>query len=141
MAPPWRYRVTVNSAALDRLFLPGGDVWVWSRDVGREVMFQAIATAPGRTGLLRSLHGMNQQPGGPRAVRFTVYNDAEYAKFVHNGTTGPITSTRPGGFLLVRPSPYSFFGRFTPLPFVSGQNAQPWLANATEDVMARHGIR
>ena len=136
-----RVRMSVNSAALDRMFLPGGDVWAWSRRVGRENLFTAIAIAPGRTGQLKAMHGLNQTPVGRQHVRYTVFNDAEYARFVHGGTTGPITSTRPGGYLVVRPSPHSYFNREVPLASVAGQRANPWLREAMQTTLARHGIR
>lgn len=140
MAAPWRYRVTVNSLAITRLTLPGGDVWRWARDVGRETMFEAIRRAPSRTGYMKAMHGFTTTPVGARHVQYTVHNDAPYAKFVHGGTTGPIRSTRPGGMLLVRPSPYSYFNRFVPLPSVDGQPAKPWLREASDAVLARHQI-
>lgn len=137
---PNRVRMSVNSVGLDRLFMPGGDVWAWSRRVGREALFVAIAEAPARTGYLKTQHGMTQTPVGRRNVRFTIHNDAEYAKWVTNGTYGPIRSSRPGGMLLIRPAPYSFFSRFVPLAEVRGQQSNNWMWRATEEVMRRHGI-
>jgi hypothetical protein len=61
--------------------------------------------------------------------------------YVHDGTTGPITSDRPGGMLVVRPSPYSHFHRAVPVLSVDGQSPNPWLRNSMQDVLARHGIR
>jgi hypothetical protein len=136
-----RVRVTVNSTALDRMFLPGGDVWAWGRNVRLEMAAVAMETTPSRTGYMRTQNGSVETPRGRRDIQLTVYNDAPYAMYVHNGTTGPIYSSRPGGMLLVRPSPYSNFHRFVPLEEVDGQSAQPWLRNAMEDVLARHGIR
>jgi len=137
---PGRVRMSVNSVGLDRLFLPGGDVWAWSRRVGRETLFESIAIAPSRTGHIKAMHGMTQTPVGRRNVRFTIHNDADYARFVVKGTTGPIRSTRPGGMLLVRPAPYSRFNRFVPLESVAGQSANNWLQRASDNVMLRHGI-
>lgn len=136
-----RYHFTVNSLALDRMFLPGGDVWAWGRNVRIEMLETAIAYAPGRTGYLRTQHRSAETPRGKQNIQITVANDADYARYVHEGTSGPIRSSRPGGMLLVRPSPYSHFGRFTPLPEVDGQSANPWLRNSMQDVLARHGIR
>jgi hypothetical protein len=138
MAAPWRYRVTVDSLALDRLFLPGGDVWSWSRDVARETVGEAILTAPKRTGSLAGQHGFNQTPHGKRGVRWTVFNDSPYAKFVHEGTTGPIKSNRPGGLLLVAAG--NGFPTFT-AKSVDGQDSNPWMERANQLVLARHGIR
>jgi hypothetical protein len=136
-----RVRVSVNSSALDRMFLPGGDVWAWGRRVGLEMMEVAIATAPSRTGYLKTQHGFNQTPVGKQHARVTIYNDSDYARFVHGGTTGPITSNRAGGMLTIRPAPYSWFHREVPVMSVRGQSANPWLSNAMQDVLARHGIR
>lgn len=136
-----RVRVTVNSVALDRMFLPGGDVWAWGRNVGLEMQVEAIARAPGRTGFLKTQHGFVQTPRGKQNMQVTLYNDADYAKFVHEGTTGPIRSTRPGGMLVVRPAPHSHFHRPVPVVSVDGQRANPWLRETMEDVLARHGIR
>ena len=135
-----RIRVSVNSAAIESMFMPGGDVWAWGRDTGYEINAVARATAPSRTGHLRSAHGMLQVPNGRTQVRTVVYNDADHARYVHDGTVGPIMSTRPGGMMIVDPAPRSWFTRPTAVHEVRGQRAQPWLREAMEDVLARRGI-
>ena len=139
MAPPWRYRVTIYQSRIDALFLPGGDVWGWARRMAQETESEAILRAPSRTDTLRSLHGSSVTPAGRTQVRWTVYNDAPYARFVHEGTTGPITAAS-GGRLRIRPAPHSN----SPVPLfpvaVRGQRANPWIENASNAVLARHGI-
>lgn len=139
MAAPWRYRVTIYQSRIDALFLPGGDVWGWARRMGQETMAEAIQEAPSRTGELRALHGYNVTPAGKTQVRWTVWNDAQHARFVHEGTSGPITAAS-GGRLRIRPAPHSW----SPVPLypvaVRGQRANPWIQRASDSVLARHGI-
>lgn len=129
-----RVRVSVNTSLIAAQFLPGGMVWDNARTIGREMMAEAIVRAPDRTGELKSKHGYTTTPIGRFQVRATVHNDADYAVYVHGGTTDIYAD------MTVRPVPHSFY-----LPsdnrhriHVRGQRPQPWLVQSMEAVMARY---
>lgn len=128
-------RVTIYDRNLDLLFLPGGDAWKWMEEVGREHLAMALIEAPRRTGALASQHNLALTPY-KRGVRYSVGNYADYAKFVHDGTIGPIVATG-GGFL----GPLTPWGPF-PGGYIreaSGQTANPWIENAAKIVLAKYG--
>ena len=54
--------------------------------------------------------------------------EADYALFVHEGTRGPILPY--GRFLVVRPSPHSYYSRPTKRKRVRGQRSNPFLEKA-----------
>lgn len=142
---PTNVRVTVYDTQVAGLFLPGGDVWGWMRSVGFEHMQMAAIEAPVRTGQLKGLHNLALTPSGRNHVRYSVGNYADYAVYVHEGTTGPITSVGwdDGGpaFLAIRPVPHSWFPNGGFVRSVSGQEANPWIARAGGFVLAKHGLR
>lgn len=86
------------------LFSKGHLVWDWHYKIAKEVEILAVIEAPKRTGSMsRSIKAV--QPSrtlGPYSsfleaeIRVTRY----YARFVHGGTTGPITS-KSGGPMII----------------------------------------
>lgn len=139
-----RVRYTTNHAAIESIFHSGGSAYEKARRMGIETKEAAVAIVlreHTRTGYLASQHGYTVTNAGPNRCRFTVHNDADYARFVHGGTQEVITSSRPGGHMLVRPMPHSFFPTTTALPQVRGQRGDPWMERAMEQVLLLNGIR
>ncbi len=129
------YRVTTR---VDRLNVPGGDVWAYTRRLVREVEALAVTTAPFDQGDLSASHATAVTPLGEIGCTGTVRNTARHAKWVHEGTgvygpTGsPITA---GGEYM------AFFtkdGRKIVTRSVLGQQGQPWLRDALNAVMLLH---
>lgn len=141
---PTNVRVTVYDTQVERLFLPGGDAWDWLMRVGHEHTQMAIIESPSRTGYLRTQHNLSLTPVGRYNVRYSVGNWADYAVYVHEGTTGPIVSTGwddgSPAFLAIRPMPHSRFPVTKYLRSVSGQEANPWIARAGGIVLAKYGM-
>jgi hypothetical protein len=149
--------VSVDDEAIAKLFVPGlnGDGWHWMRRVGNQHKDFAIAAAPQRTGFLATQHKVSLQPNGKYQCRYSVANYAPYARYVHEGTTGPIHSNRTtmaeinadyaAGLssvtphMVVRPSPHSWFNGPVPLLWVEGQSAQPWIVDAAEIIFSIYG--
>lgn len=142
MAEP--VRVTIYDSRVDSLFLPGGDVWGWMGGVGAEHLQAAYMFAPRRSGHLASQHYPVAiiTPYKKRGVRYTIRNDADYALFVHEGTTGPIVADYWDDGTQSFLGPMAPWGGFS-TPFarsVSGQRANPWINKAGEFVLAQYGI-
>lgn len=141
---PTRVRVTIYDANIDGMFLPGGDTWNWMERVGREHLAMALVEVPRRSNVLASSHNLALTPYKRRGVRYSVGNYAEHALWVHEGTTGPITTG--GGFWESGKRTYlgpmaPWMGRSTVwAPSVSGQEANPWIANAADYVLAKYGF-
>ncbi|HEX5018626.1 MAG TPA: hypothetical protein VFX15_13700 [Actinomycetes bacterium] len=148
---PGSVRITIDDGQLARFFLPGGDVFKQTRDMGATHYRHARIWAPRRTGNLRDSHDVSVQPNRAYRCQYTLTARAFYADYVHNGTTGPIHADkysirnkffpRKGfphhlwvsrgrstyGLMKVRPAPHSWY----PVPWlratVDGQMAQPWI--------------
>lgn len=140
---PTTTRVTIYDTQVDRIFLPGGDVWDYMREVGDEHYRWASIYAPTRTYfLLSQMAGPFVMPyNGRRGVRYSVGNYAPYANFVHGGTTGPIYGKTElegleGTWLWVRPMPYSWYPAGGWFGWVDGQTANPWIRRAWDTVAA-----
>lgn len=142
---------TVNDSQIAHLFVPGGDAWKQTRDLGATHYRTAKAIAPSRTGNLRNMHRIVVTPNRAFTCQYTLASDAPYSDFVHNGTTGPIHADRwsvrnkffprrgypfhlwigrnrsTRGLMRIRPMPHSWY----PVPWlrqtVNGQMAQPWI--------------
>ena len=143
----YRQKVTVvvDFAAIERLHLPGGSVWQKTAELAEETVFVArmfCAARHNRTGEMVNKHGKSVNPAGPYKVRFTVHNDAPYAMYVIKGTPDVIESKRAadGGFMVVRPSPHSWYSRDTPRAEVRGQGGDNWMADAMDEVLRNNGI-
>lgn len=137
MAAP--VRVTIYDNAVDRLFLPGGDVWHTMGLIGNEHLSAAIAFAPRRSGHLAASHYPVAilTPYQRRGVRYTIRNDADYALYVHGGTTGPIRGDMGLGWMRV--PEYRGSARKVPMLEVSGQAANPWIERAALYALAPWG--
>ena len=131
-------RVRIYESQIARESLPGGDVRRWVSKIGKETFALASANCPVRTGeLLRSIGwGVTPHPAGCQA---TIRATADYALFVHEGTTGPIYPTL-SRYLVVRPMPHSHYSDYTRRNSVRGQSANPFIQNAFEDVLQRHRV-
>jgi hypothetical protein len=142
MAVGTRTRVTIYPPAVESLFLSGGDVWNWMERVGRENTIEAIREAPRRSGHLASMHNLALTPARQYAVRYSVGNYADYARYVREGTTGPIQAGfwDDGKHAYLGPmSPWG--GHATVWAFqVSGQQANDWLSRARNRVLARYAL-
>lgn len=138
-------RVTIYDVNVDSLFQEGGDAWEWMRRVGTEHLMMALIEVPRRSGELARQHNLALTPVGKRHVRYTVGNYAEYAEYVHGGTTGPIMAGN-GFWDDGRPA---YMGPMAPwmdrttlyARSVSGQEANPWIANAADTVLAKYGYK
>ena len=140
-----RNSTTVSHRALNSLFTPGGSVYKKAAELGRETKYVAemfCAARHNRTGEMVNKHGKSVNPAGPYKVRFTVHNDAPYAMYVIKGTPDVIESKRAadGGFMVVRPSPHSWYSRDTPRAEVRGQGGDNWMADAMDEVLRNNGI-
>lgn len=134
-------RIRVFDSRIHAMSLPGGMIYRWGAQVTREVADLARVTAPiarqdwghGMPGRLKASH---KHSVGANAIGVfgTVTNTAPYAKFVHEGTSTPIT---PKTYPYMK---FSINGRTFRKQEVRGQSAQPWLSDAMLAVMARHGI-
>lgn len=145
MAYVWRS--SVDRAAIARLVQPSGMVDRWLRDIALEIMLDAKAAAPMRSGRLRDSIGSDRRGSTATRVTFRVYASVPYAAYVERGTTGPITANlarSPGG---------QFTGGRGWLPVgksqghistyaksVRGQAAQRFLQRSMEEVLSYHRI-
>lgn len=140
-------KVQVYNPAIQSLFRPGGEVREEAKKIQSEVLARARIRAPKRTGKLANSHAK----GGPidtglYGVRASVGNVARYAEYVHGGTYGPIRSRRPvdrRGRPPGKMGPAAPYGGFTNRYFteVSGQEPNPWLRRAANDVLLRYGVQ
>lgn len=128
--------VTIYESRIAGLFSPGAAGDAFMRRFLGDTSSYARALAPRRTSELANSHRtLGPVRRGRYGLRGQVVNTADYAAFVHNGTTGPITSTRPNGWMRLPPS-----GRAAVLDgpnagpvyrrSVRGQRANPWLDRA-----------
>ena len=84
-----------------------------------------------RTGeLARSIRGY-YEPAAPNQIIMEVHAETEYALYVHEGTTGPITSDTGERMFLPAWGPYTA----RRVHSVRGQRANPFLADALREVM------
>lgn len=135
-----RVRTTVHSSRIAAAFLPGGMVWDNMRRLQAENVAEARLGAPKRTmALARSISGV-LTPSGRFEARYTVFADAEHAKWVIRGTRPYIMSTRRFGNMVVRPAPSSYYTRPTLRKVVQGQKANDFLGRSMRRVLRRHGV-
>lgn len=120
----------VRSDGIAALMGPGGDVGRWMRRKSQEITLRARRYAPSRTGTLRaSIHTTGLRHGLPFVATFEVRAESDHALFVHEGTHGPIMATSHR-FMVVRPSPHSYYSRPTKRKRVRGQRSNPFLSRA-----------
>lgn len=145
------FSVRVFDGAINAMFNPGGEAHSETGKIVRDIRLQAIAAAPVRSGELKRGHRANVTPGNFRKkVTGQVYNVAKHAVFVVLGTGGPgriITSSRPGGYLLVRLRPHSWYRwgwarpgmrNGVPRDYVRGQRANDYIERAANRVLSRY---
>ena len=144
-----RYRgtkVTVNTTAIQSMFLPSGQVADHAKGTGRQIRAAAEADAAKfvRSGDLLHSHTGPYYSTTTLGGHVTIGNNSNHARYVHEGTHGPIFPRNPTGFLWIRPAPHSWFafdpdwaeyGGRTPLTHVRGQRANPWMARAMQRVI------
>lgn len=120
-------------------------------DVTRQILNRATVTTPVRFGNLRGHNKMRAAYVAPPGARGEVYNDADYAEAVHDGSGPHIIrprravskrKTRKG-----KPRPamlrFTVGGRtvYARQVMHPGTRARPWLARAAEQVAASNGFR
>lgn len=127
--------VWTSTVAMQSMFEATGDVGKAAKRAGRLIRHEAEAIAPVRSGELAASHTGPKTPTTFLGVHVVVGNNAAHAKFVHNGTTGPIRATRHPQ-MVVRPAPHSWYSEPTYRDAVRGQRAQPWLRDAMYSVVA-----
>lgn len=133
-----RYRVTTFDSRVSSLFDPGEPVQEFAKEVNQEALRLAHVYVPKRSRTL----DLGHRNGGVLKVgryhaRGNVYNTAPYAKYVHEGTIGPIiplhsfalTVPRAVGGLPVRHGGRNIMlvGPAFRKKSVGGQEANPWL--------------
>lgn len=131
-----RVSVRIYDNQIAGLFRGTGDVMQEARKAGRRGQAIARKLVPKRSYRLRDSHGHTVYATNRYGTRVSIYNTAKYAGYVHDGTTGPISSNklnRKGAPKKLRLKAGGKRGRRYPVIFrysVSGQAAQPWLEEA-----------
>lgn len=136
-----RIRVTVNHSSATDLAREEGVRRV--TQYCRKTMNQAIINCPVDTGNLRAHHRQRISPG-QRKVTGTVYNDANYASLVHDGSSPHTISgrnasrTRRG----VKTLRFTIGGQVIYRRSVRhpGSRGRPWLRDAARKVAASEGF-
>lgn len=117
----------------------------WGSNLIQAARTRAIMDSPQRGGWktenLWSKHRANTKfrlGGSAYRIGLTLENEASYAWFVHEGTTGPIF---PRGDYLVFPGSEINSPRFrVRLEYVNGQRANPWLREALQAQLRAAGV-
>lgn len=141
-------RVQVYNSNIASMFLGGGEVNREATQITLLILTGAVARASAfsRSGHLAASHRRAVVPSGIYGTRGYVENTASYAKYKHEGTHGPIVSTR--GFSSSTKGNYEAKMRLKPWGSypaifrreVKGQTGDPWLRNAANDVLLRYGV-
>lgn len=131
-----RLTVRLDRATANRIASDHGLLLV--ADVTRKVLNRAVMMTPVRYGNLRGHNKMRAAVKAPPGARGEVYNDADYAVAVHEGS-GPHT-IRPKRKKALR---FQIGGRTVIVKSVRhpGTRARPWLARAGEQVARQEGFR
>jgi hypothetical protein len=129
-----RIRLLLNRAEVKRIAVD--DAYRRVLDVTRQTYNRANVLTPVDTGNLRAHNQMTASRTG-NGARGLVYNDAEYAAVVHDGS-GPYT-IRPRTKKALR---FTVGGQVVFAKSVRhpGTRARPWLARAGREVAARSGF-
>lgn len=122
-------RVTVNSKNIQFAHTPGGDIQKKTMQVMRNAKLKAVLGAPARSGELRRSHRIYAPPGGIYGVTGVLANSAPHARYVKDGTTGPITAKKT--WLLVPITPGTSSPRHLRRS-VRGQAANNWMGRALD---------
>ena len=122
--------IEIYESKIAQWTMPAGMVYDWSNHLIRDAELIAIRTCPiakqdwgpGHVpGMLKARHYVEMQ-GNQYVVTARLGNDADYASFVHDGTTRP---TAHGPYMK-----FTINGRTYRKKSVAGQASQPWLRNA-----------
>jgi hypothetical protein len=137
-----RVKVKIDRAAADRIGLD-----VLKREVGdvtRRIFNRATILCPVDFGVLRASHHMKRPAVAPPGVRAEVYNDADYALAVHDGSGPYVIRPKPRKTRTGRPPMLKFevdgrtvYAREVRHP---GTRGRPWLARAAREVAAQSGF-
>ena len=147
MAARSRVTVTVNVPAISGMFQTGGEVKNFAGSTARRIKAVAIRRSLvfSNTGFLAGSHRIAVTTSALFGVNSYVFNTASYARFKHNGTTGPIMSIRPldrrgrpPGKMAIGKANGAFVGYRNS---VSGQEGEPWLLEAGNEVLLRYGVQ
>lgn len=106
-------------------------------DVTRQVFNRATVLTPVRTGNLRAHNKQRVAARSPGAVG-EVYNDADYAPPVHDGSGAYTIRPQRAKALRFVVGGRVVFARSVRHP---GTRARPWLARAAREVAAQEGFR
>lgn len=133
-------RVIIYDSRVDDLFNEGGLVGRGLSAFGRDAKAAAIAGAPvnknGTSQGLAQKHRVRTRNRGGRYFTVELSNEADYAKFVHEGTTGPIRASKIGKLMTVGASAGRIFALSAE---VRGQKANPWMSRAAQRVARARG--
>jgi hypothetical protein len=143
MAYTVRAYTRMSRAAAISMTMPGGQTHEWfRRNVEMPARMEATFLAPFRSrGGLKAGQG-SSMGSNQFGLWVALENSAEYAVFVHEGTTGPIWADNGTGMLHL--GKQSALGRgmagILKRPIVSGQEAQPWMADAMSIALRSAGF-
>lgn len=126
-----RMRLSLTRGQILRGTVPAARARV--RRVCVRVESSAIVRCPVDTGYLRSQHGMSV---APTAARGQVYNTAEYAGAVHDGSRRHTVVAAPGKVLRFVAGGEVVYARRATIPARKGN---PWLARAGRAVAVAEG--
>lgn len=126
---------TVYRRNIASQFQRGGQGYRWLDRVRLSMHRACVSAAPARSGELKGAHrsrirGLNQY-----AAFAEVWNVAEHASWVHDGTNGPIY---PHGDYLWVPRARGSVWRVK-RDSVAGQRAQPWMDSACSRIAMSRG--
>lgn len=132
--------INMHELAARSMFYTGGQVYRWFREhVETAAYSEAVATTPTRTGEM-STQNWSDMGANQHGLWVQLGNSAPYSLYVHEGTTGPIEPNGP--FLLMgKQSPTGAgYPAFMLARHVSGQEAQPWMAEAAAAALQVNGF-
>lgn len=132
--------VTVYETRISQAFQRGGMIYNEANRLRRVNELIAAVKTPTRTGRLRASVGSEMLASGVFTCSYAVFAGADYAPYVLGGTTGPIRSNRPGGMMLVRPAPSSWYPLPTYRRSVRGQSANNFLKDSLFPTFALKGL-
>ncbi len=140
-----RVTVKVDRSAARRVATEHALVLV--TDVTRQILNRATVMTPVRFGNLRGHNKMRAAVIAPPGARGEVYNDADYAAAVHDGSGPHVirpkrkrsrTNPKRPAMLKFTVGGRTVFARQVMHP---GTRARPWLARAAQQVAASNGFR
>lgn len=124
------YRVQVFNSVIISI-VQTGDGARWTHGKAKEIERMARVLAPKRTGRLAASHVTLPTVGSNQYHKvYRVSAQAYYSRYVHEGTTGPITGRNGWLKLPAGRTGAPFAAKTRVVMLVSGQRANPWLARA-----------